>query len=789
MMRRRAGNALKSLTDETGSAFLWRRGAAALLVYTAVAAACTHPLLEDSGRFIAGRVPGDPILNASVLWWNAVILPFSPAWWNPPYFHLAQGVAAFTENLVGISVTASPILWLTGNPLTAYNVSLFLSWPLCAFAVYLLVLFLTRHTDAAFLAGLAFGFNPYRMAEYGHLQMMAFYWMPLALLGLHGYLARRRTWWLGLFAVAWVLQALANGYMLIMGHVLLGLWILYFCSKRDAWSAAWKIVLAWTGASLVLAPILFKYRAIHEAYNLKRVLVVPEAFSHPIKAFSEVPVESWLWSRVLHPGDDELFPGVTALLMVAVAAVAAVTWRAWKGDSRPAYRRIRAACLLVGTLALAGAIRTLLVGAWSVDVGGLIIRMASLHRAIAAMLVCGVALFIITPSLRTALARRSPLLFYAAGIVVFGLLCLGPVFRVGDGSVGPVAPYQWLLRYVPGFEQVRVPPRFWLIGIFCLSASAGLVLARVGRPGGRMRAGLFIAATCGVLLDGWLTGVPMSTAPQPWPVVEPSSRSVPILELPIGPGWDAPPTYRSIWHRRGVFNGVSGYDPPHYAPLRFGIDARDPAILHALATFGAFDVVIDNVWDKDGSLTRFVSDMPGVVQVASDGRRTAYQIPAEEAVVPTMGDAVPIASIRASIHSAHPAIDGRLDTEWFDYPQRPEQWVIADLGALREIGGMTYALADAARDYPRLLVVEVSRDGESWEQVWEGSMLPMAFRESVLAPRACVMRIALPVRVARFARLRPAVRADAIWRIAELQFRAPAMPAASADARLRRHIP
>jgi hypothetical protein len=100
--------------------------------------------------------------------------------------------------------------------------------------------------------------------------------------------------------------------------------------------------------------------------------------------------------------------------------------------------------------------------------------------------------------------------------------------------------------------------------------------------------------------------------------------------------------------------------------------------------------------------------------------------------------------------------------------------VEADLGDLREIGGMTYALADAARDYPRLLVVEVSRDGESWEEIWKGSMLPMAFREAVLAPRACVMRLALPTRVVRFVRLRPAARADAIWRIAELGFRAPA---------------
>lgn len=747
----------------------------ALFVYVAVAVLCTGLLLGDSGRHIAGRVPGDPILNASVLWWNATVLPFSPAWWNPPYYHLTQGIAAFTENLVGISVTASPILWLTGNPLTAYNLSLFLSWPLCAFSVYLLVFFLTRRTDAAFLSGLAFGFNPYRVAEYGHLQMMAFYWMPLALLGLHGYLARRRAGWLWLFAVAWVLQALANGYMLIMGHVLLGLWVLFFCSKRESWSAASRVLLAWAGASLALAPILPRYRAIHEIYGLKRNLMVLEGFSHPFTGFGEVASESWLWGRLLPAGNDNLFPGVTALLMVALAATGAVTWRAVRADGRPAFRRLRVACLIVGALALTAAVRTLLVGPWATDIGGLSIRMSNLGRAIGAMLITSVTLFAITPPLRAALGRRSPLLFYAAGIVVFGLLCLGPVFRAGNGTVAPMAPYQWLLRYVPGFEEVRVPSRFWLIGVLCLSVGAGLVLARVGRAAGsRLRAAAFLVATCGMLLDGWLTGIPMSTAPELWPVVESRSRTLPILELPFGPGWDAPPTYRGIWHRRGVFNGVSGYDPPHYDPLRFGIDARDPAILHALATFGPFDAVVDHVWDRDGLLDWLVAGMPGVVRVASDGKRTAYQIASENAGEPALGEPVPIAAVRASADGARAMVDGRFDTEWLDHPQRPAQWVLADLGGLREIGGLTYALGDASRDYPRRLAVDVSGDGESWEEVWQGPTVAMAFRAAVAAPRACVMRIGLPTRTARFVRLRPAVRAEAVWRIAELQIRAPA---------------
>jgi hypothetical protein len=67
----------------------------------------THPLLALSGTHIAGDPPGDPLLNASVLWWNATNVPLTDKWWNPPYYHPAQGVTAFTENLLGITPIAT----------------------------------------------------------------------------------------------------------------------------------------------------------------------------------------------------------------------------------------------------------------------------------------------------------------------------------------------------------------------------------------------------------------------------------------------------------------------------------------------------------------------------------------------------------------------------------------------------------------------------------------------------------------------------------------------------------
>ena len=60
---------------------------------------------------------------------------------------------------------ATPIIWVTGSPVVAYNVAFLLSFSLSGLAAYLLCHQLTGRRDAAWVAGLAFGFCPYRIDQ------------------------------------------------------------------------------------------------------------------------------------------------------------------------------------------------------------------------------------------------------------------------------------------------------------------------------------------------------------------------------------------------------------------------------------------------------------------------------------------------------------------------------------------------------------------------------------------------------------------------------------------------
>ncbi|MFN7914259.1 MAG: discoidin domain-containing protein [Vicinamibacterales bacterium] len=748
-----------------------RRALAALLLYTVLATVATWPLVPQMGTRITSD-PGDPILNTSILVWNATTRPLSAAWFNAPHFYPTQGATALTENLLGVYPVASPVYWLTGNPLLAYNLTMFLTWPLSALAVFLLVRYLSQRDDAAFIAGLAFAFTPYRALALAHLQTVATFGVPLLALGLHGYLTERRPGWLVLAGLAWVHQGFANGYYILYGALFVGLWVLYFCSIGDRWRAAPGMAVALGVASIPLVPMLIGYRRVHDAMGMHRSLNEIQYFSATAHAWTEVGSLVWLWSRVMQQGKDNLFPGLT----VVALAGAGILWLLWRRDDAPPGVRngVRVVLGGVALAATASIVAQMIYGPIDTLIFGIVpLKMRGLGRGIVALALAVAGLVWLTPRLRAALARRSTMVFYAAGILLFGLLACGPDLRVGDRSILSPTPYG-LLMWLPGFNELRVPTQIKMIHLLCLCVAAGLGYAALVRRRSRWAMAALGAVTVALLMDGWLTETPMAEAQQMWPIAEPATRTEPLLELPLGPAWDAGATLRASVHRRRVMNGVSGYDPPYYYALKEGLAQHNMRLLQAITALGPIDVVVDRSADPDGAYARYASSAPGATLIADDGVRRTYAVPASPAAQ-GVGAELQIASVSASDNpqDAGWAIDGLPDTGWGVFPQRPNQWVIADLGGVRTVGGITHAIGDFMMDFPRQLGIDVSVDGQQWEQVWLGPTYGETFTAFVQDPKYASLRIAFAPRQARYVRLRQNGTFERIWRLSALTVHAP----------------
>ena len=494
------------------------RDAAAAASYLLVTAVMALPLLRD----VSGLLPGDradPVLNAWLLWWNTQSTPFTGSWWNAPAFHPYPGALAYSEHLLGLLPLSGPLQWLTGSPVVTYNLVFLLTFPLCGAAGYVLGRELTGRRDAAWIAGLVFAFAPYRMSQLSHLQVLAAFWMPLALAALHRYLRDPRPRWLAAFAGATTLQGLTNGYYLAYFPVLVGLWAVWFSRGSGGWRGIARIGGAGAAAMLPLVPLLATYRLLHAEQGLGRAPSEIAAYSADLTSLAGIAPHLAFWGRLAwSPGpEQELFPGVAIVLLIGTALWRARGWR--PAAPEPRYlRAARAAATALACLGGALLVMRLAAGPWAVDVAGFRVSVTSIDKIGAHFALAAAAALLLGRTCTAAWRRRSPFAFYLLAAAVLGLCAMGPRPEVAGTPVMAYSPYLGLLE-VPGFEALRAPARFWMLVLVCLSALAALSCARLAPSGGRRRRVFFAVIAAGVLVDGW-GRLPAVPSPSPSPLLE-----------------------------------------------------------------------------------------------------------------------------------------------------------------------------------------------------------------------------------------------------------------------------
>jgi hypothetical protein len=291
---------------------------------------------------------GDPLLNTSIVAWNAKHLPLSNDWWDFPAFAPLSGITAFTEHLLGAYPLTSPIVWLTGNAVLAYNALQLSTLPLNGLATFALVRELTGSWIGAFVGGLAFAFAPFIGAHALHLQMLMAFGMPFALYGLHRYMksgAMRDLIWFGLGLLS---VMLSNAYMLVFFPILVALWVLFFLKYAE--TRRWIAIAATAGAAtLLVAPLLIGYHIRQMAYGLSRGDSEILSFSAGIQSLAGINPRAVLWAGWLPDTPDyerSLFPGFAIVALAALGVAVNVLSDAQRRWRRVALFYLAGACLM-----------------------------------------------------------------------------------------------------------------------------------------------------------------------------------------------------------------------------------------------------------------------------------------------------------------------------------------------------------------------------------------------------------------------------------------------------------
>ena len=630
-------------------------GWTAFLLYLALSLVLTWPLVAGLTTDVPGDL-GDSLLNMWILAWGAEHLPQlltgALSWseyWNANIFHPEPLSFALSEHLVGQALQILPIYWLTGNIILCYNLLFISTFALSALGTFLLVRDLTGNARAAFIAGLIYGFLPYRIASVPHLQVLSSQWMPFAVWGFDRFIARfpgpsRLPAW-GALVVgtgALVLQNWSCVYYLMYFAPFLLLFVLHRMSAagamRDPRLWAWLSTAAVVTLALTL-PFLLPYQQAHERFAVERAMGEANQYAANVWSYVTASENIRLWGRALrfYPyGEGETFLGFMPWLLALVAlasllspapgaaANAAPRW----GSAHSRWRRILIWILAVVALTqFIALMSTVMFGGFNLDLFGIPIRARTAPRLLLQFLVALAGLLALSSRPRHHASRlfRSPVMFALLAVVLAMWLSLGPTPSAGNARVSGFGLYGVLHDFVPGYNGLRVPARFAMIAGLFLAVLAGFGAAKVlgghetaapestnGSRGRRRTAFAMIAVL--ILVEGFAVPIEINRTWKQYEA-EPPARVFPrkhapavyqriaalpegsvITEFPFGDGaWEIRYVYYAAAHWKPITNGYSGAFPPGYKErvARLQRIAADPeAAWQSLRDAGTTHVVL-----------------------------------------------------------------------------------------------------------------------------------------------------------------------------------------------------
>jgi hypothetical protein len=576
------------------------RGAlAAAAFYALLTLVMTWPLARALARDLPADF-GDPLLNAWILAWDAEHLLRALAghvgalgeYWNANIYYPHPLALAYSEHLTAQAVMILPVYAVTRNPILAYNVVFLSTFLLSAIGMFLFVRDLTGSSRAAFLAGLAFGFAPYRFGTLPHVQVLSSMWMPFVLFGFHRFFESRRATALAGAVAAWLAQNLSCGYYLLFFSPAVALYLVLEVTRRRLWSdgRVLKAVALAVGIVLIAtAPFLLPYWQLRQLGFGPRPLSEIIRYSADVLGYGTADVSLWLWGglvRAWPKPEGSLFPGFAIVLLAVYGLVH--QWRQPPDSSRDAAGTTLRRVLTVLLLVASGVTLAILLG-WSLrlKIGGIELRLTSLDRGLVVVAALGAALLAASPGSRGRAYRwvASPVGTLTMMTTLAFAMSLGPQIVAGGRLVEERSLYALFYDYVPGFDGLRVPARSAMVVVLGLAALAGCGAAPIAR---RRGGSVVIAAMAGVMIaESWAAPIQINVnsteykqhdlmplpdrlpganeLPAVYRFVERLPASSALVELPFGEvAFEVRYMYYSTFHWRRLVNGYSGGGPEAY---------------------------------------------------------------------------------------------------------------------------------------------------------------------------------------------------------------------------------
>ena len=297
-----------------------------------------------SSRFFALTHPtshamtnGDPALNAWVLQWMSHALVHDPLHWYVgntfyPYAH----PIVLADPLVPLAILNVPVRWFTSNPWVGYNLLIVAAYYLSCVSGAALAGVVTGSSAAAVWGGVFWGFLFYRVHQIGHLQILSFQWIPLAVVCLLRFWRRPAARTALAFAAVFVAQALVSWYLAVMTTVVVAT-VALLRPIRETWKRPLVKYYVLIAAAIVIlmAPFAIVYRAgfADSTLSARNALVDTFGDAVQLRDYLTPPLATLAGARIAGNtysiwGENTLYIGFVPLLLAAAGLLTGRRWAA-----------------------------------------------------------------------------------------------------------------------------------------------------------------------------------------------------------------------------------------------------------------------------------------------------------------------------------------------------------------------------------------------------------------------------------------------------------------------------
>ena len=544
-----------------------------LILFTIIAFFQLYPLslnLNDSVHD-----PGDPMLTTWIIGWmqNQIL--------NDP-LHLFEGnvfypyhnTLTFSEHLFTQALFSLPLRLVIKNPLLIHNIIFMLTYILAAYFTFLFVRHLTKNDYAGVIGGMIFAFSAFHMSQTPHIQVLSSGAIPLTFLYLHRYFQDKRLKHSILFSFFFTAQALACIYYgLFSISILILILPLFFLFN---WRKVSLNFLAKLGVPLVfsggiLLVFYLPYIELFKRTGLRRYITLGVDVGNYLAPMAQSVFFQGL--ATLGRNERHLSPGIIAFALLIFCLI-------YKVDTLKNFPlALRRTGIVLFNIFLGLGILCALQDSFFINF--LFIRVTSYQLflisflALFALFICWLYFFLTQANRLEEELRWDNRYFFLYIILIIWafLLSFGNTFSYfGRYAVRLPLPFTWFYDYVPGFKGIRVPPRYAVYVILGISVIAGYGLKYFFQYLKKTKIRFAVAAVLLILLNLEFLTIPHRKVtlpvgkdlPPTYDWIRDNAGDSVIMELPLwsAPGRNSVYMFYSLFHKKKIVNGYSGYIPP-----------------------------------------------------------------------------------------------------------------------------------------------------------------------------------------------------------------------------------